>query len=89
MCFTRAPAARLKCQSVTNPGEHSEISERPDDVTEQVAVPRFSNPESSGWKDSYSLANCVGEEWKIPAPDTCDAIKKAATTAGTLISLRN
>jgi hypothetical protein len=37
----------------------------------------------------YSLANCADEEWKMPAPETWEAIRKAATTAGTLISLRN
>jgi hypothetical protein len=37
----------------------------------------------------HSLANCVGVEWKIPAPETWEAIRKAATTAGTLMSLRN
>jgi hypothetical protein len=36
----------------------------------------------------YSLAIWAGEEWKIPAPETCDAIKNATTTAGRLISLR-
>jgi hypothetical protein len=38
---------------------------------------------------TYSLAICVDAEWKIPAPETCDAIRKATTTAGTLISLKN
>jgi hypothetical protein len=38
---------------------------------------------------AYSLAICVDAEWKIPAPETCDAIRKATTTAGTLISLKN
>ncbi len=34
--------------------------------------------------------DCVGEvERKIPAPETWEAIRKAATTAGTLMSLRN
>jgi hypothetical protein len=37
----------------------------------------------------YSLAKCIGEEWKIPAPETCEAIRKAATTAGTLMNRRN
>ena len=37
----------------------------------------------------YSLANCAGAEWKMPAPETWEAIRKAATTAGTLISLKN
>jgi hypothetical protein len=38
---------------------------------------------------AYSLAICVDAEWKIPAPETCDAIRNATTTAGTLISLKN
>jgi hypothetical protein len=38
---------------------------------------------------NYWLASCVGCAWKTPAPDTWEAIRKAATTAGTLISLRN
>jgi hypothetical protein len=37
----------------------------------------------------HSLAKCVGVEWKIPAPETWEAIRKAATTAGTLMNLRN
>ena len=40
-------------------------------------------------KGGYWLVNCVGGELKMPAPETWEAIKKAATTAGTLISLRN
>ena len=28
-------------------------------------------------------------EWKIPAPETCDAIKNAAITAGTLMNRKN
>jgi hypothetical protein len=38
---------------------------------------------------AYSPVNCAGEEWKMPAPETWEAIRKAATTAGTLISLKN
>jgi hypothetical protein len=34
-----------------------------------------------------AISACAG--WKIPAPEICDAIRKAATTAGRLISLRN
>jgi hypothetical protein len=37
----------------------------------------------------YWLVIWVRAEWKIPAPETCDAIRNAATTAGTLISLKN
>jgi hypothetical protein len=37
----------------------------------------------------YWLASWAGGAWKTPAPDTFEAIKKAATTAGTLIILRN
>ncbi len=40
-------------------------------------------------RDGYWLANCAGWTWNTPAPDTCEAIRKAATTAGTLMSLRN
>jgi hypothetical protein len=46
-------------------------------------------PMASGSAPDYSLASCAVTGWKTPAPDTCEAIKKAATTAGTLISLRN
>ena len=35
------------------------------------------------------LAICTGVEWKIPAPETCDAIRNAAMTAGTLMNLKN
>ena len=38
---------------------------------------------------SYWLVSWVRAEWKIPAPETWDAIRNAATTAGTLISLKN
>jgi hypothetical protein len=41
------------------------------------------------FQEDHSLAYCDGEEWKIPAPETWEAIRKAATTAGTLMSLRN
>jgi len=37
----------------------------------------------------HSLAYCDGVEWKIPAPETWEAIRKAAKTAGTLMNLRN
>jgi hypothetical protein len=37
----------------------------------------------------YSLARCIGEEWKIPAPETWEAIRNAAITAGTLMNRRN
>ena len=37
----------------------------------------------------YSLARCIGVDRKIPAPETWEAIRNAATTAGTLINLRN
>lgn len=40
-------------------------------------------------EEVYSLAIGAGWERKTPAPDTWEAIRKAATTAGTLISLRN
>jgi hypothetical protein len=38
---------------------------------------------------NHSLAYCDGVEWKIPAPETWEAIRRAATTAGTLMSLKN
>jgi hypothetical protein len=61
---------------------------------ETAIAPRGGNaPESKRSRQFrrkiYWLANSVGEPWKMPAPDTCEAIRKAATTAGTLISLRN
>ena len=37
----------------------------------------------------HSVEYCDDEDWKIPAPETWEAIRKAATTAGTLINLRN
>jgi hypothetical protein len=40
-------------------------------------------------KGCYSLARCIGTDWKIPAPETWEAISNAASTAGTLINLRN
>jgi len=37
-----------------------------------------------------SMTNCdCEEERKIPAPEIWEAIRKAATTAGTLMNLRN
>ena len=54
------------------------------------------NPSIGGWRGlsanglwGYSLAIWTWAERKTPAPETCDAIRNAATTAGTLISLRN
>jgi hypothetical protein len=38
---------------------------------------------------SYSLAACIAWEWKIPAPETWEAITNAAKTAGTLMKRRN
>jgi hypothetical protein len=40
-------------------------------------------------KGCYSLARCIGNAWKIPAPETWEAIRNAATTAGTLMNLKN
>jgi hypothetical protein len=42
-----------------------------------------------GWlfQGDQSLAYCDGVEWT--APETWEAIRKAAMTAGTLMSLRN
>ncbi len=40
-------------------------------------------------RSGYWLAICACAGWKIPAPEICDAIRNAATTAGRLISLRN
>jgi hypothetical protein len=37
----------------------------------------------------YLLAKCIGEEWKIPAPETWEAIRKAIITAGTLMNRKN
>ena len=40
------------------------------------------------FQKDHSLAYCDGVEWKIPAPEIWEAIRKAAMTAGTLMSLR-
>jgi hypothetical protein len=37
----------------------------------------------------YSLAISIGAGRDVTPPEICDAIRKAATTAGTLINLRN
>jgi hypothetical protein len=37
----------------------------------------------------YSLASSTGVGRDITPPEICDAIRNAATTAGTLISLKN
>jgi hypothetical protein len=37
----------------------------------------------------YSLAISIGAARDVTPPEICDAIRKAATTAGTLINLRN
>jgi hypothetical protein len=39
------------------------------------------------FQGDHSLAYCDGGEWT--APETWEAIRKAAITAGTLMSLRN
>jgi hypothetical protein len=41
------------------------------------------------FQGDHSLAYCDGVEWKMPAPETWEAIRKAAKTAGTLMNLRN
>lgn len=57
--------------------------------------PRAKSPGTAGsqnqrlFQGDHSLEYCDDEEWKIPAPETWEAIRKAATTAGTLISLKN
>ena len=38
---------------------------------------------------AYSLAISIATERDVNPPEICDAIRKAATTAGTLINLRN
>jgi hypothetical protein len=53
------------------------------------ALPRTFKTLKLDLKEGYWLVNWAGCAWNTPAPDTCEAIKKAATTAGTLISLRN
>ena len=37
----------------------------------------------------YSLASATGARGIVTPPEICDAIRNAATTAGTLINLRN
>ena len=37
----------------------------------------------------HRLAICAGVGWKAPPPDTCDAIRNAAMTAGRLMNLKN
>ena len=60
-----------------------------------VGRPHTIPPSLTGRQASLCLGNysaaawTVGCGWKMPAPDTWEAIKKAATMAGTLISLRN
>ena len=46
------------------------------------------NSDFSGIGD-YSLASATGARGIVTPPEICDAIRKAATTAGTLINLRN
>jgi hypothetical protein len=41
------------------------------------------------FQGDHSLAYCDGVEWKMPDPETWEAIRKAAKTAGTLMNLRN
>jgi len=38
---------------------------------------------------AYSLASSTGVVRSITPPEICEAIRNAATTAGTLINLRN
>jgi hypothetical protein len=68
-----------------------ELFER--DLDRRDAASKFGQPIKALIFDAvyggYSLAICVDAEWKIPAPETCDAIRNAATMAGTLISLKN
>ena len=59
------------------------------------AAPQARSPGPAGSKHcrlfqgDHSLAYCDGMEWKIPAPETWEAIRRAATMAGTLMNLRN
>jgi hypothetical protein len=41
------------------------------------------------WIPGYWFAICVDTVRDITPPEICDAIRNAATTAGTLINLRN
>ena len=58
-------------------------------VAKRVQVGVGRNQRKARHRTYWPATCCVDVLWKIPAPDICDAIKKAATTAGTLISLRN
>ena len=57
-------------------------------------VDRGRLPNRPGRRRCYRFAACTRElcreaGWRIPAPETCDAIRKATTTAGTVIKRRN
>jgi len=56
---------------------------RPSRVTRAMG-----NSDFSGIGD-YSLASATGARGIVTPPEICDAIRNAATTAGTLINLRN
>ncbi len=61
------------------------MTERSRDRPTDIRVCRL----EKGWlfQGDQSLAYCDGVEWT--APETWEAIRKAAMTAGTLMSLRN
>jgi hypothetical protein len=63
--------------------------QQPPSLATMPAQIKSSQTAGQFFEENYSLANCADWAWKTPAPDTWEAIRKAATTAGTLISLRN
>jgi hypothetical protein len=64
------------------PGKHE-----PEGHRKWVACPADLGRVSEPMVYSPAICTCAGR--RIPAPEICDAIRKATTTAGTLINLRN
>jgi hypothetical protein len=64
-------------------GHTDEPWSRPSRVTRAIGNSDFS------MGAGYSLASATGARGIITPPEICDAIRNAATTAGTLINLRN
>lgn len=66
-------------------GEQSSVASQPSSDVFARVVRKVSFSMSEG----YSPASAIGTRGGITPPEICDAIRNAATTAGTLINLRN
>ena len=85
-----APSSPASCRHDVVAGactSSTDVNKLPiEDFDDQSLV--YSKTSAIG-RPCHWLAICTGAEWKIPAPETCDAIRNAAMTAGTLMNLKN